>query len=74
LTVVKLSQVDPTWYPFDYKIGDRVRSAIGSREVGTVIEGFHQSSRSSAFSITYQIKKDDGLFFDAKQEELEPAK
>ena len=71
MTVVKLSQVDPTWYPFDYKIGGRVRSTIGSREVGTVIEGFHQSS---AFSITYQIKKDDGLFFDAKQKELEPAK
>jgi hypothetical protein len=68
---IQLSQVDPAFFPFRFKIGDRVRWTLNEATEGTVQDGFLSGEMGDSPRVNYQVQKDDGLFFITQQECLE---
>jgi hypothetical protein len=62
-------------YDFQFRIGDRVKSRIGSHDEGVIVDGKCEISGigGGSYQVTYQVKRDDGMFFDARQQDLEQA-
>ena len=65
---IQLSRVDPAYFPFQLKVGDRVRWTLNETTEGTVQEGFLSVESEGSPKVTYQVQKDDGLFFITQQE------
>jgi hypothetical protein len=69
---VKITEPDATvYYPFRFKIGDKVRSTSSAGYSGTIVDGEFDGQLPGPYEITYEIKTNDGLFFRAKERELE---
>ncbi|MDP6797666.1 MAG: hypothetical protein QGG33_07560 [Candidatus Krumholzibacteria bacterium] len=65
---IQLSQLDPAYFPFQFKVGDRVKWTLNEATEGTVQEGFLSGEPRDSSKVTYQVQKDDGICFTTQQE------
>ena len=65
---IQLSRVNPADFPFHFKVGDRVRWTLNEETEGTIHEGFFSAGAEDSPKVSYQVRKDDGLFFTTQQE------
>jgi len=68
---IPLSQIDPAGFPFQFSIGDRVRSRVLESAKGLVCEGFFSGDRVGQYKITYRIKREDGVLCFSPEKDLE---
>lgn len=68
---IPLSKVDPRFFPFQFRIGDQVRSKIDNSAVGIIREGFFKGETPGPYKVTYRVEKDEDSVFVADQKDLE---
>jgi hypothetical protein len=59
---IQLSLVDPSYFPFQFEVGDRVKWTLNETTEGTVQDGFLSGKSEGSPQVNYRVQKDDGLF------------
>jgi hypothetical protein len=69
---VRITDPDATvYYPFRFKLGDRVRSKGSSSFWGTIVDAVFEGDMPGAYTVTFTVKTDDGRSFLAMEPEIE---
>ena len=66
-----MTQVDATYFPFNFNIGDRVRSKLDDAAEGVIKEGFFSGELNGPYVVTYRVETENETVFIAKQMDLE---